>query len=117
MLKKLIALAVLFVLAAIYWAALWPSDPYADADVAKARAEIKALNHAVKAYMLQNDDKVPDSLESVAPYMYSKRIPKDPWGNLYVITKEGSRDFKIVSYGEDGTPGGRGRDADLSSEY
>ncbi len=86
-----------------------------DADQAKAKTEIKALSGAVTAYMLKNNRKLPTSLEEVAPFMQGKKIPKDPWGNAYMYTKEGSRDFKIVSYGRDGAPGGSDYDADISN--
>ena len=87
-----------------------------DADVAKAQSEIKALKAGVTAYMLKNNRRLPDSLEQVAEFMDPPRIPQDPWGNNYVYTKEGSRRFRIVSYGADGAPGGSGIDADISSD-
>ena len=86
-----------------------------DADKAKAQTEIKALSGAVTAYMLKNNRKLPSTLEEVAPFMQGKKIPKDPWNNPYVYTKEGSRDFKILSYGRDGAPGGSDYDADIST--
>lgn len=87
-----------------------------DADQAKAQTEIKALKSAVTAYMLKNNRKLPNSLEEVASFMDPPRIPKDPWGNAYVYTKDGSRNFKIVSYGADGSPGGTEVNADISSD-
>jgi len=87
-----------------------------DADQAKAQTEIKALKSAVTAYMLKNNRKLPNSLEDVASFMDPPRVPKDPWGNAYVYTKDGSRNFKIVSYGADGSPGGTGVNADISSD-
>lgn len=87
-----------------------------DADQTKAKAEIKALDSAVTAFMLKNNRKLPTALEEVAPFMKGKKIPKDPWGNAYVYTKEGSREFKIVSYGRDGAPGGSEYDADISNQ-
>ncbi len=88
-----------------------------DADQAKAKTEIKALSGAVTAYMLKNNRKLPNALDDVSPFMSPRgKIPKDPWGNPYVYTKEGSREFKIVSYGRDGAPGGSEYDADISSE-
>ena len=50
------------------------------------------------------------------PYLKKKTVPKDPWGNAYVYTKEGTRSFKIVSYGADGAPGGDEVNADVTSE-
>jgi len=87
-----------------------------DADQAKAQAEIKALKGAVLQYMLRNNRKLPDSLDQVAPYMDPPKIPQDPWGNSYVYKKHDSRRYTIMSYGADGTPGGEGVDADISSD-
>ncbi len=87
-----------------------------DADQAKAQAEIKALQSAVTAYMIRNNRQLPDSLEQVAPFMDPPRIPSDPWGNPYVYTKHDARRYTIVSYGANGTPGGDGINADISSD-
>ena len=39
----------------------------------------------------------------------------DPWGNRYLILEgTNGRDFDIVSYGADGTPGGEGENADIT---
>lgn len=85
-----------------------------DADVAKAKAEINALKGGVKIYMLKHR-RLPERLEDVAEYLDPPRIPKDPWGNDYVYTKEGSREYTVISYGADGRPGGSGIDTDISS--
>lgn len=85
-----------------------------EADVAKAKAEINALKGGVKIYMLKHR-RLPNSLEEVAEFLDPPRIPKDPWGNDYVYTKEGSREYTIVSYGADGRQGGTGIDEDISS--
>lgn len=49
-------------------------------------------------------------------FMDSGSIPTDPWGKPYVYTLEGPRQFKIISYGADGQPGGIGYNADISSD-
>ncbi len=87
-----------------------------DADQAKAQAEIRALKGAVTAYMLRNNRQLPDTLEQVAPFMDPPRIPDDPWGNPYRYTKHDARRYTIVSYGANGTPGGDGINADISSD-
>jgi len=87
-----------------------------DADQTKAKAEIQAMKSAVTAYMLKNNRKLPNTLDEIAPFMDPPRVPKDPWGNAYVYTKEGTRSFKIVSYGADGAPGGDEVNADVTSE-
>lgn len=52
------------------------------------------------------------------PYI-KKSIPIDPWGNAYVFKSPGtdSRDYEILSYGNDGKSGGSGEDADITSWY
>lgn len=87
-----------------------------DADQTKAMAEIKNMKAAITAYMLKNNRKLPNALEEVSQFMDPPKIPQDPWGNAYQYTKEGSRNFKIVSLGADGAPGGDGINMDISSE-
>lgn len=86
-----------------------------DADQAKAKAEISNLKTAVKMYRIKNK-RLPNTLDEVAPFLDPPKVPLDPWGNPYVYTKEGNSSFKIVSYGADGSPGGSGANADITSE-
>ena len=44
-----------------------------------------------------------------------EQVPKDPWSNDYVYMNEGGKPV-IISYGADGTSGGEGNDADISSK-
>lgn len=50
-------------------------------------------------------------------YLDKKEVPLDPWGNEYVYLVPGSNGeaFEILSYGQDGEPGGEGENRDLSS--
>lgn len=50
------------------------------------------------------------------PYI-GKAVPKDPWGNDYTYSVPGDNGlpFGICSYGRDGTDGGTGNDADITS--
>ncbi|MDR1352084.1 MAG: type II secretion system major pseudopilin GspG [Treponema sp.] len=50
------------------------------------------------------------------PYL-GKSIPKDPWGNDYEYRQPGPGNtrYGIRSFGGDGTEGGSGNDADISS--
>ncbi len=49
------------------------------------------------------------------PYLKSD-VPLDPWNGDYVYTYPGEHgDFDIVTYGQDGAPGGDGENADVSS--
>ncbi len=47
---------------------------------------------------------------------YFPKVPKDPWGHLYVYISPGAHgDYDLVSYGDDGEPGGGGKAADIES--
>ena len=49
------------------------------------------------------------------PYL-GKAVPNDPWGRAYVYRAPGTgKDFDLVSYGKDGSPGGSAEDADISN--
>jgi general secretion pathway protein G len=87
----------------------------------QARTEASAISQQVKIYLTEKRETsvgnefdlsllVPDYLESTDDLL-------DPWGHNYVILLPGSngRDFDIVSYGKDGTPGGEGEDADITN--
>src|SRR5690606_20012287 len=47
---------------------------------------------------------------------YLRALPADPLGNPYVYlapSRDGAREFELLSRGADGKPGGEGMDADL----
>lgn len=48
-------------------------------------------------------------------YLKGKSVPKDPWGNEYLLKVAGRR-FEVISLGGDGKEGGMDVDGDLSSE-
>ncbi|MFP4501469.1 MAG: type II secretion system major pseudopilin GspG [Candidatus Hydrogenedentota bacterium] len=84
-----------------------------------AKTQVKALSDAVVMYKLENKGKLPSDLESLVNnpkrnYLDKKEVPKDPWDNDYVYEVSGS-DFRIISYGADGSPGGDGENADIIS--
>ena len=58
----------------------------------------------------------PNSDSSKAWYLESNQI-KDPWGNdlQFLVPGPDGKAFEIVSYGADGSPGGEGENADISS--
>ena len=51
------------------------------------------------------------------PYLKVKEIPKDPWGNNFVfeLSTSAGQNYKIISYGSDGAPGGAGDAEDLTN--
>lgn len=95
-----------------------------EGEIAKAKAEINTFKSGIAAYRItyKRFPTTEEGLESLISnpknkkFIDAKKIPTDPWGNPYVYTLEGSRDFKIVSYGADGVPGGEDENADISSD-
>ncbi|HUW60586.1 MAG TPA: type II secretion system major pseudopilin GspG [Candidatus Bathyarchaeia archaeon] len=95
-----------------------------EASVTQAQSQIKNFKTALTAYRLKFN-RFPSSAEGLEAlitnekginFLEGKEIPKDPWGNSYVYTSERSREFKIVSYGADGRPGGADIEADITSD-
>lgn len=51
------------------------------------------------------------------PYLDTKKMPSDPWGNPYFYQSPGSdnADYDIKCYGKDGIEGGIGFNADITT--
>lgn len=96
----------------------------------KAAIDIDALKQAVKLYHLK-EGKLPaesdwprflfeGSKKHPSPYIDTDKFGDgevlDPWDNPYVYKRLGGRNFEILSYGADGTPGGEEDDRDISSK-
>ena len=81
-----------------------------------ARLDIANLHNALKLYYAKKG-KYPDTgtgLRALVETQTLEQMPRDPWGNEYVYLNEGGRPV-ITTYGADGSPGGEGADADVSS--
>ena len=102
----------------------------AKAKRATAVTQIKNLKQAVETFELACN-RYPTSSEGLEaliknpgdvagwekPFLDSKTIPKDPWGNdyIYKIPGDEGQEFTIISYGKDKQEGGKGENADISS--
>ncbi len=95
-----------------------------DADVGKAQAQIRNFKTALVSYKLKFK-KFPSTSEGLEAlvnnskgisFLDATQVPLDPWGNPYHYTLEGSRKYRVVSYGADGAPGGSSYDADIDSD-
>ncbi len=98
------------------------------ARVVSAQADLRAIATALNFYLLDNST-YPSSeqgLEALVtepsgypepkkwgPDRYLDRVPIDPWGEPYLYSSEGSREFEIYSFGADRREGGEGFDADI----
>ncbi|ATB37371.1 type II secretion system protein GspG [Cystobacter fuscus] len=81
-----------------------------------ARLDIKNIQSALKLYYTKKG-KYPDTgtgLRALVETQNLDKIPLDPWGHEYVYMNEGGKPV-LISYGADGTQGGEGPDADISS--
>lgn len=95
-------------------------------EVKTAMAQIDALGKALDQYRLDTG-RFPTTEQGLAalvtqpaneprwdgPYL-KKGVPPDPWGHPYIYKEPGSHsDYDLLSYGNDGQPGGTGEAADI----
>lgn len=93
-----------------------------------AKAQIENFGAALDEFRLDNGRypttaegleallKAPDGLEKWAGPYLPKAVPKDPWGHEYVYRSPGEHgDYDLLSYGQDGEPGGEGENKDIVS--
>jgi general secretion pathway protein G len=94
------------------------------ANTAVVKSDISQLVQALNSYAVSNGGVFPDSLDVlVEPDENGKTylqgytsVPRDPWKNEYVYEPEqGGQDFRVISYGKDGQPGGEGEDSDIDN--
>jgi general secretion pathway protein G len=100
-----------------------------DAQVAKVRQDIRAIESALKLYRLDNFS-YPTSDQGLQALVtppadarggtragaYLDRSPKDPWDRPYLYENPGKNgEFDIYTLGRDGAPGGEGPDADIGN--
>ncbi len=124
--ELLVVILILAVLAALIVPQLMGRG--AQAKVAAAQTDISTLSGMLQLYRMDTD-RYPTSEEGLEALRsqpgdvngwkgpYSKKpIPSDPWGNPYVYEFPGpnGNDFVLMSYGEDGAPGGEGDAADIT---
>lgn len=86
-----------------------------EASQAQAKADIDRIEAAVIHYALLRDGQYPASLDDLPDYASA---PEDPWGRAYVYEPppRGTDDYRILTYGADGTPGGEGPNLDIDHE-
>ncbi len=103
-----------------------------DANVTKAKSEIRVIDSALKFYRLDNFTypSTEQGLEALVErpndpnirnwksggYLEGGRVPLDPWGNPYQYLNPGTRgEIDIYSFGRDGKPGGEEADKDIGN--
>jgi len=100
------------------------------AKVSAAKAKAATVTEAVNLYLLDEGLSSPadnfdlqvlmlrpdDGGGPSGPYLERADDLLDPWGNPFIIVVPGdvNATFDVVSYGEDGQPGGEGNAADIT---
>jgi len=124
LLEILIALSLMGVAMSFVGAKVY--DQLQEGKQQAARIQMNSLAERLKEYR-RDCNNYPDSLDALVEkptegkackgryrtggYLDGK-LPKDPWGNDYAYTAEGSN-FNIYSLGADGEEGGEGFDEDI----
>jgi general secretion pathway protein G len=97
--------------------------------IAAARSQIDSFAAALESYYIDcgkypGEDaglealwQRPDGIDGWAGPYLTRKLPDDPWGNPYIYRLGGEEGFPytVMSYGEDGTEGGEGNNADIKS--
>jgi general secretion pathway protein G len=127
----LIEMLVVLVIIGLFAALVAPSMlKHGDtARVTQAKAQIESFSTALGTYKLDTGAypateqglqalrvRPADAPQWGGPYV-TKEIPKDPWGRDYIYRYPGEHgdEPEIISYGQDGQPGGEGLNADILS--
>jgi general secretion pathway protein G len=99
-------------------------QPSADPNVIQARRDIAEICTAIDHYAIEHEALLPWNLDLLlAPSQIGTtyfgdawtEIPLDPWGNPYVYEPHPDGTYRVISYGEDGRPGGEGLSADIDN--
>lgn len=102
-----------------------------DANILKARQDIRAYETALNLFRLDNFryPTTDQGLEALVrqpndptirnwkPGGYIDTLRKDPWGNDYIYANPGTRgrEYDLYTLGADGQPGGEGVNADIGN--
>ncbi|MBK7861659.1 MAG: type II secretion system protein GspG [Archangiaceae bacterium] len=115
LLEILVVIAILGLLTGMVAVAVVPT--FSKAKVDTTRTNIGTTMDLLKQYYLRKN-KYPDTgtgLKALVDEQITDKIPRDPWNNDFLYMLEGNKPV-VISYGDDGTPGGEGNSADLSSK-
>lgn len=115
LLEILVVIAILGLLTGMVAVAVVPA--FTQAKVDTTRTNIATTVDLLKQYYLRKN-KYPETgvgLKALVDEQITDKIPKDAWGNDFVYLLESGKPV-VMSYGDDGAPGGDGVAADLSSK-
>lgn len=127
LMEMVVVIIIIALLASIVGPNLYKKMTQASASTTKA--QIKTLSNAVLDYRLDTGKLIDGGvgLEELirnvsgnekwdGPYLNTKKLPKDGWGNDFIYAAPGQHgEYDIISYGADGQPGGEKDNADLTN--
>ncbi|RMD79146.1 MAG: type II secretion system protein GspG [Gammaproteobacteria bacterium] len=126
LIEVMVVVVILAILAAIVVPRIM--DRPEAARIAKAKADIRAIQSALDLYKLDNGSypSTDEGLEALVRRPpgarrwkeggYLDRLPKDPWGRPYLYLNPGVHGpVDVYTLGADGRPGGEGKDADIGN--
>ena len=98
-----------------------------EAMVSEAKTEVRVLYDAVGLYQMETGGYLPETLDELIDgppghdghwqtLLQAREVPRDPWDNeyQYEVLDPDHGDYRIVCYGQDGTPGGTGFASDIA---
>lgn len=115
LLEILVVIAILGLLTGMVAVAVVPT--FTKAKVDTTRTNIGTTMDLLKQYYLRKN-KYPDTgtgLKALVDEQITDKVPKDAWDHEFVYLLENGKPV-VMSYGDDGSPGGDGSAADLSSK-
>ncbi len=97
-------------------------DKLGKAQVSAAKSDMLTMSEEITNYRLNNGEN-PDSLERLVEkdskgvsYLTATVVPKDPWGNEYVLDTDEDGEPLIWCLGADGVEGGEGENLDFNTQ-
>ena len=89
-----------------------------------ASKKMRLIMCAIDTYIL-NTNHYPATLNDLianpnltgwcGPYLKQSQL-NDPWGRPYIYIPDSNGNYNLISYGEDGKPGGKGYNADIYND-
>jgi general secretion pathway protein G len=84
-----------------------------EANIQTTQTQMINIEKSIQMYKMRKHS-LPNDLQDLIPdFLETEELPKDAWGHDFVYSKEGSKDYTLLSYGQDGVDGGEDEDADI----
>lgn len=79
-----------------------------DAQLNTTKATLRYLKIPIQSFKVDNDERLPQSLNELTPYLSTKNVPKDAFGQDFIYLPDFEHGtYKLLSVGKDGLQGTR----------